>query len=306
MNELIQTINRSFLRLVGEAIEILPELFLASIVLLLTRYGARLVKKVVRVSAIRFVKSISLQLLFEQIASVSVWVMGVLFASTLVFPSLRLGDIIGLLGLSSVAFGFAFQDIFKNFLAGVLLLLNEPFRVNDQIIVNNYEGTVESIDIRATQIRTYQDERVVIPNAIVFTSPVQVLTHYPARRTDLEIGLGYNTSLPKAREALLSALSQVDGILPTPPLEVDIVGFGESSINFVVRYWTLPQKIHVRRIRSEVVMALKAACDESNLNIPFPIRTLYFPDGQTADNHNSLRSSGQMGEGGDHAHPPID
>lgn len=296
MNELIQTINRSFLRLVGEAIEILPELFLASIVLLITRYSVKLVRRVVRMSALRFVKSISLQLLFEQIASVSVWVIGVLFACTLVFPSLRLGDIIGLLGLSSVAFGFAFQDIFKNFLAGVLLLLNEPFRVNDQIIVNDYEGTVESIDIRATQIRTYQDERVVIPNAIVFTSPVQVLTHYSARRTDLEIGLDYNTPLPKARQVLLSALSQVNGILSTPPMEVDIVGFGENSINFVVRYWTLPQKVHVRRVQSEVVIALKAACDEASLHIPFPIRTLYFPDGQAAGNHHSVRSSASVGE----------
>lgn len=280
MEELVQTINRSLLNLVGKAVEILPASLLAVAILLLTRYSVVLVRKLVRVSTGRLVKSISLQLLFEQIASVGVWVVGVLIACTLVFPSLGLGDIIGLLGLSSVAVGFAFQDIFKNFLAGILLLLNEPFRVNDQIIVSDYEGTVESITIRSTQIRTYLDERIVIPNAIVFTSPVHVLTHYGSRRTDLKIGLAYDTPLPAAREVLLSAVLNVEGVLSKPAVEVDLVGFGDSSVDFIVHYWTLPQKVQVRRTLSQVVIALKQSCDQAGFNIPYPIRTVYFPDPQ--------------------------
>ncbi len=280
MEELMQTINQSLLNLVSKAIEILPGLLFASVILVLTRYSAVLVRKIVRASTGRLVKSISLQLLFEQVASVGVWVAGVLIACTLVFPSLRLGDIIGLLGLSSVAVGFAFQDIFKNFLAGILLLLNEPFRVNDQIIVNDYEGTVESITIRSTQIRTYFDERIVIPNAIVFTSPVHVLTHYASRRTDLKIGLAYDTPLPTAREVLLEAVLNVEGVLSKPAAEVDLIGFGDSSIDFLVHYWTLPQKIQVRRTLSQVVIALKQACDQEGFNIPYPIRTVYLPDSE--------------------------
>ncbi|NJO78551.1 MAG: mechanosensitive ion channel family protein [Cyanobacteria bacterium RM1_2_2] len=280
MEELMQTINQSLLNLVSKAIEILPGLLFASVILVLTRYSAVLVRKIVRASTGRLVKSISLQLLFEQVASVGVWVAGVLIACTLVFPSLRLGDIIGLLGLSSVAVGFAFQDIFKNFLAGILLLLNEPFRVNDQIIVNDYEGTVESITIRSTQIRTYFDERIVIPNAIVFTSPVHVLTHYASRRTDLKIGLAYDTPLPIAREVLLEAVLNVEGVLSKPAAEVDLIGFGDSSIDFLVHYWTLPQKIQVRRTLSQVVIALKQACDQEGFNIPYPIRTVYLPDSE--------------------------
>ncbi len=201
------------------------------------------------------------------------------------FSQSSIGDIVGLLGLSSVAIGFAFQDIFKNFLAGILLLINEPFKVNDQIIVDKYEGTVESITIRSTQIRTYKGERVVIPNALVFTSPIHVLTHYSSRRTDLEIGLDYNTSLPDAQQVLRKALTDVDGVLPQPPIEVDIVSFGDSSINFVVRYWTLPQKVHVLRTQSRVMMALKQACDNAGLSIPYPIRTVYFFDPQRVDGH---------------------
>lgn len=280
IDRLLETVNQSLLNLAGDAVEILPGLIFAIIILLLTRYGAKLVKRIIRVSAGHVIRNVSLQLLLMQIASVGVWVIGILLACTLLFPTLRLGDIIGLLGLSSVAIGFAFQDIFKNFLAGILLLLNEPFQVNDQIIVNEYEGTVESINIRSTEIRTYQDERVDIPNSIVFTSPVHVLTHYKSRRTDLQIGLDYNTPLPKARQVLLEAIQDVEGVLGEPTAEVDLVGFGDSSIDFVVRYWTLPQKLHVRRTQSRVVMALKEACDRANFNIPYPIRTLYWFDQQ--------------------------
>lgn len=282
MNELIQTIEHSLLDLVRQAIAILPELLFAIIVLLLTRGIVKVATRIVRASAIRLTKNLSLQLLLIQITSVAIWVIGILIASTLIFPSLRLGDLVGLLGLSSVAIGFAFQDIFKNFLAGVLLLINEPFRMNDQIIINDYEGTVESITLRSTQIRTYQDEHVVIPNAIVFTSPIQVLTHFPARRTDLKIGLDYNTSLPQARQVLLRAIATVDGVLSNPSAEVDLVGFGDSAVEFVARYWTLPQKAQVRRIQSQVVMALKQACDDAELNIPYPIRSVYFVNPEQA------------------------
>jgi small-conductance mechanosensitive channel len=263
---------------VKQAIELLPAVIVACVVLLITRYGVSVVRRVVRAVSHRLFNSLSLQLLLVQIASVSTWVLGVLIACTLVFPSLRLGDIIALLGLSSVAVGFAFQDIFKNFLAGILLLLNEPFRLGDQIIVNGYEGTVEVINIRSTEIRTYQNEQVVIPNSLGITNSVQVLTHFSSRRTDLPIGLAYDTPLAAARSILLEALAPIEGILAEPAAEVDVVGFGDSSIEFVVRYWTLPQIAHVRRTRSRVIVALKQACDRAKLTIPYPVRTLYWAE----------------------------
>ncbi|HCF27132.1 MAG TPA: mechanosensitive ion channel protein MscS [Cyanobacteria bacterium UBA11049] len=220
-------------------------------------------------------KNPSLRSLLIQVTYAATWTAGILFACTLAFPSLRLGDIIGLLGLGSVAFGFAFQDIFKNFLAGVLLLLNEPFRLGDQIIVDDFEGTIEDITIRSTQIKTYQGERIIIPNSIVFTSPVQVLTAMPHRRTDLAIGVDYDTDLPKAIHILLETVSHVSGVLATPAPEVDAVGFGDSSIDLMVRFWTLPQIAQVRQTRSRVILALKPACDRAGISIPYPIRTIY-------------------------------
>jgi small conductance mechanosensitive channel len=285
--ELLQTIQDSLLNLVGKGVEVIPSLVAAIAILLITRYVATPIKQLTRRGLEQFVKSSSLLSLFVQLVSVTTWGTGILLACIFLFPDLGLGDLIGLLGLGSVAIGFAFQDIFKNFLAGVLLLLNEPFQLNDQIIVNEFEGTVEAINVRSTEIRTYQGERLVIPNATVFTSTIQVLTDRTSRRTDLAIGLDYNTPLPRARQILLTALAEVDGVMNTPPIEVDLVGFGDSSIDFVVRYWTRPQVVHVRQTRSLVVMALKKACDEANFNIPYPIRTVYHFDQQSFDDHYS-------------------
>ncbi len=276
MNALLQEIKSSLLRIIGSGIEALPAIIVAIAILFLTRYAANLIRRMAAISGKRMFKSQSLRSLLVQLSYVAAWVAGILLASVIAFPDLRLGDIIGLLGLGSVAIGFAFQDIFKNFLAGVLLLLNEPFRLGDQVIIDKFEGTIEDITIRSTQIKTYQGERIVIPNAIVFTSPVQVLTAMPHRRTDLALGIDYNTDLPSAIQTLLKTVTTVKGVLAEPAPEVDAVAFGDSSINMMVRYWTLPQKVQVRQTRTRAILALKQACKQANISIPYPIRTLYY------------------------------
>lgn len=291
MNELIQEIKSSLLHLIGITIESLPGILFAIAVLFLTRYAANITRRMATVAGGRILKSPSLRSLLLQITYVATWVAGILFACVIAFPDLRLGDIIGLLGLGSVAIGFAFQDIFKNFLAGVLLLLNEPFRLGDQVIIDAYEGTVEDITIRSTQIKTYQGERVVIPNSIVFTSPVEVLTAMPHRRTDLEIGVDYTTQLPQAIDILLETVTKVEGVLAHPAPEVEAVGFGESSIDLMVRYWTLPQIVQVRRTKSRVVVALKQACNQSDINIPYPIRTVYYFDQEKYSDRHRLSAN---------------
>ena len=276
MPSLVEEVENTLVSLVGQSVSILPGLLMAVLILIATGFLASIIQRIARQIVSNAIKSLSLQTLLIQTSRVGTWVIGGLLACVLAFPDLRLGDLVALLGLSSVAVGFAFQDIFKNFLAGVLLLLQEPFSIGDQIIVDGFEGTVEEIALRATQIRTYQGEHVVIPNSVVFTSSVQVLTARPQRRTDLAVGVDYNTPLTKATSVLMKALKTVDEIKATPSPEVDIVEFGDSSINLVARYWTHPEQKCVRRIRTQVIVAIKQAFDEADIGIPYPIRTLYF------------------------------
>ncbi|NEO98155.1 MAG: mechanosensitive ion channel family protein [Symploca sp. SIO2E9] len=292
MSRLLETIITSLQEIVGSGIKILPGLLTALIIILLTRYAAEFVQQIAHKLGNKTIKSHSLQLLLSKTSYVSTWVIGALFAAVIAFPGLELGDIIATLGLSSVAVGFAFQDIFKNFLAGVLLLLQEPFRINDQVIIGEYEGTVERIDIRTTQIRTYTGEQVLLPNATVFTSAVQVRTAFESRRSDLGVGVDYNTSLPEATKILLQTIKDIEGVLHSPPPEVDIESFGDSSIDLVVRYWTLPQKTEVRRTQTKAIVAIKKAFDLVNINIPYPIRTVYHYDQQQFNDYLPVNGNG--------------
>jgi small-conductance mechanosensitive channel len=264
----------TLLTLYAEALERLPATVIAMIVLLVTVYAARVAARSADALGGRILRSASLRILFTKTASVGTWLVGVLAASLFLFPGLRLGDIVATLGLGSVAIGFAFQDIFKNFLAGILLLINEPFRIGDAIVVDTLEGVVEHIDIRTTNVRTYTGERILIPNSVVFTSSVRVRTAMPMRRTDLVVGVGYDTALASALELARMTVAGVEGVLAEPAAVVDASDFGESAIDLTLRYWTKSQQPETLRTRTRVVLAIKAAFDDANISIPFPIRTV--------------------------------
>lgn len=288
MNAILEELRSRAVELVGSVVIALPAVIVAIAILVATRFAANFIRKFIKRNAPRLIRSQSLQSLLVQVGFAGTWIGGSIVAAIALFPDLNLGDIIGLLGLGSVAISFAFQDIFKNFLAGILILLREPFRIGDQIIVEGYEGTVVEISIRSTEIRTYQGETAILPNSLLFTNPVQVRTAGDSRRTDLAIGVDYNTPLPVAVETLLSTIRGTDGVLEMPAPEVDVVGFGDSSIDFRVRYWTDPFQVEVRRIQSRAIVALKAACDRADINIPYPIRTVYFYDQQRFDDRHGL------------------
>ncbi|MCU0535671.1 MAG: mechanosensitive ion channel family protein [Hydrococcus sp. Prado102] len=302
MDRLLETIINSIQDVISSSIKIVPGLLVALIIILLTRYAAEIAKDIATKVARKTIRSQSLQFLFIKTSYVTAWVVGVLVACVIAFPGLRLGDIIATLGLGSVAIGFAFQDIFKNFLAGIILLIEEPFRIGDQIVIEQYEGTVERIDIRNSKIRTYTGERILIPNSTIFTSAVIVRTAFNCRRTDLAVGVDYDTPLPKAVQILQQTIESVEGVLNNPAPEIDLVSFGDSSIDFFVRYWTAPQKPEVRHVQTRAIIAIKKALDEANISIPYPIRTLYFynqqkvddrvpQSPQTNDNNNRLRKN---------------
>jgi small-conductance mechanosensitive channel len=113
-------------------------------------------------------------LLLGQLTQVTVAIFGFLVALSAVAPSFHASDLIKMLGVGSVAIGFAFQNILQNFLAGILLLFQEPFRVGDWISVTGLEGRVDDIQARATLITDPNSKKIVIPNAVLFTNPVTV------------------------------------------------------------------------------------------------------------------------------------
>jgi small conductance mechanosensitive channel len=170
-------------RIIDTTVSLLPNLILAVIVFVLFVILASAAKSVVRRFIEKRRRRRSLGLLLGQLTHTLVVILGFLIALSIVAPSFQASDLIKVLGIGSVAVGFAFQNILQNFLAGILLLLQEPFEIGDWISVTGLEGTVDDIQTRATIITTKDQQRVVIPNAVLFTSPVIVGRQQPQQAT---------------------------------------------------------------------------------------------------------------------------
>lgn len=197
-----------------------------------------------------------------------------LFALSIV--GVNVGAALAGLGIAGLAVAFAMQNILENFISGVLLLIRKPFRIGDQIRTNDYEGTVEDLDLRVTRLRVYAGEIVLIPNADVFRNPIVNLTRRGKRRTSVFVGVDYRDDQDRAREVILAAVRDVTGVLSTPEPEVLLTELGESSVDFEVRYWTLPDIRSVRHTQDRVLSAVKSAVEGAGMSIPWPIRSVVF------------------------------
>jgi small conductance mechanosensitive channel len=211
---------------------------------------------------------------FSRLIQTAIVIVGIFAALTMVFPSVNAATALGSLGVLSIAAGFAFQDILSNLLAGILLIFRQPFVTGDQIQVADVRGTVEGITIRETRIRTFQGHLVVVPNADVYTSNIDVQTNKPQVRTDLEMGIDYDADVREARELALEVLAEVPGVFSEPAPQVELVGFGASSMDFVVRYWTSSRQADIRGARDRVIEAIKLRFDEAGIEFPFQVVTL--------------------------------
>lgn len=196
---------------------------------------------------------------------------GALIGITVVFPSVKPVDLLGGLGIFSIAVGFAFQDILSNLLAGILLLVRQPFESGDQIEVNGERGTVQGITIRETQIKTFDGEKIIIPNAEVYQNVIRVQTAYGPSRQTIGIGLEDWEDFDTATEVIHRALGRVDGVLHDPPPEVYFHEFGDYSTNLDVRFWTGPQQAEKRRVLDLVVRSIARGLHDADIAMPAPI-----------------------------------
>ena len=220
----------------------------------------------------------SLKALIARFANIGVWLVGILIAAMVIFPGLTPTKALGAMGIASVAVGFAFKDIFENFLAGVLLLWRFPFENGDFIECKDIEGKVEDVTIRMTQIRKSNDELVVLPNSLLFKNPVRILTNRPSRRITLMAGVAYGENVEQAVEVITEAVSGCSTVDRDFPLQIFPQGFGTSSIDIEVTWWCGSTPLEFRCSRGEVLTAVKKALDEADIEIPFPYRTLTFKE----------------------------
>jgi small conductance mechanosensitive channel len=201
-------------------------------------------------------------------------------------------------GILGLALGFAFQDIAENFIAGIVLNVQDQFTEGDIVSSNDFEGIVERVQLRATTIRTFQGQRVLIPNAMVFKSPLINYSQSGRRRVDIAVGVAYGDDLEKARRIAIEAVESLEARDSSQPVDLFYEEFGDSSINFQIRFWIrFGRQVDFLGARSEAIMAIKAAFDRADITIPFPIRTLDF-GGHVVGGQGLSQALGEAGRGG--------
>ena len=270
-----QTIMTSANHLLQQMISRIPYLIVASLVFVIFWVLSIFFKKAVtRILGSRKHHQ-NLVTVFRRVGSALILFLGFMVSMIMAVPSFTPGKLIGALGIGSVAIGFAFKDIFQNLLSGILLLLSEPFRIGDQIISGNFEGTVEDIQIRATTIRTYDGRKVVIPNSQLYTSPMTVNTAYSQRRLEFDVGIGYENNIIDAQQVILSVLKAAPTVSKLAEPSVIATALADSSVVLRVR-WFIDDGTQTNRVASinEVIILVKEALEKANISIPFPVTTL--------------------------------
>lgn len=276
--------------LIDNFILILPNLVLAAIVFATFFFAARWLKKLVKRLTRRHRQARNLGMVLGRLAQGTVILIGLFVALSIIVPTFRAGDLVQLLGISGVAIGFAFRDILQNFLAGILILLTEPFQIDDQIVFKEYEGTVENIQTRATTIRTYDGRRIVIPNSELFINSVTVNTAFESRRMEYDVGIGYGDNLDRAKQLMLEAIYSVNTTLREPAPDVLVVDLAESTVNIRARWWIKPpRRADDLDARDKVLTAIKNKLTANGIDLPFPTQQMLFHD-QTEEIDGDRRS----------------
>ncbi|MFN6516835.1 MAG: mechanosensitive ion channel family protein [Nostoc sp. CreGUA01] len=300
MNAEISTALDKIQSMINGLIALLPNIVLGLIVFIFFLFVASRIKAIVKRLTRNRRSARNLGLVLGRLAQGLTILIGLFIALSIVIPTFQAGDLIQLLGISGVAIGFAFRDILQNFLAGILILLTEPFQIDDQIVFKGFEGTVENIETRATTIRTYDGRRIVIPNSELFTNSVTVNTAFDNRRLEYDVGIGYNDDIDRAKQLIIDAMHSVNEVLKDPAPDVLVMELAESTVNIRVRWWVHPPRRADNLIsRDKVLCAIKKTLVANGIDLPFPTQQILFHDQteETDGNRSRQREGWPSGKG---------
>ena len=269
VSQRLYTTTRELLR---DTIGNLPSLVGAIIVVGITWGVAKLVRYVAYSWAKQTEGDSSTELLIGRLSYGAVWVVG--FVIALGVMGLDFGALLGALGLTSVAIGFSLKDVLSNYISGVILLAARPFRINDQVVIGDYEGTITQIQLRATTMKTYDGRLVYIPNQEVFQASIINNTASPRRRSSVIVGIDYGEDISEALAVINDVLINIPQVETTPNPDVLVSELAASTVNLEVRFWVDSRRSGFLATTSKVAQAVKEALEAADIDMPTDIYTL--------------------------------
>ncbi|MBN1552453.1 mechanosensitive ion channel [bacterium] len=186
---------------------------------------------------------------------------------------------VAILGAGAFAIGFALQGSLSDFAAGVLILVLRPFKVGDYVDIAGVAGSVKEIQLFTTILTTPDNVKIIVPNGKIYGNIIKNVSAYETRRLDLTVGIGYNSSIPKAIEVIQNILKSEDRILDDPPPQIAVSELGDSSVNLIIRPWVKSSDYWT--LKFELTQKIKISFDENDIEIPFPQRVIHMLSSKT-------------------------
>ncbi len=187
--------------------------------------------------------------------------------------------VLGGTGLVGLIIGFAFRDIAENFLASMLISVQNPFATGDRIAVAGYDGFVQSVNARSTLLMTLDGNHVQIPNATIYKETIVNFSANPNTRFDFGVGIGYSDTIAAAQALAKSVAQQHAGVLQDPDPLVLVDALGSATVNLRVYFWVNTSVHSGLKVRSAVIRTVKQAFDEAGVSMPDEAREVVFPNG---------------------------
>jgi len=250
----------------------LPNLLTAVLIFVGSLYVAQLLSNLLKGVLKRREADREVTMLLATITRWSIIVAGIITALQRFFDVTAFLAGLGILGFT---IGFALQNIMQNFVSGVILLIEQPFDVGDAVELNSYGGTVLRINLRTTEMRTFDGLIVIIPNADVLSNTITNYTRADRRRIELPVGVSYGSDPATARQIVLEAVKNIPGFLGDPEPMVVFHTFGGSSVDMSAYFWIDTSKTNPFAAKDAALELIKVALEKNGVEIPFPITTVY-------------------------------
>jgi len=190
------------------------------------------------------------------------------FVIALTWLGVDIGPFLAAIGVIGFVIGFALQETMANFASGVMILIYRPFDVGDAVSVAGVAGGVESMNLVSTTIKSFDNQRVIVPNGKIWGDVITNITGNDTRRVDMVFGIGYDDDIAKAEGILKEIISKTDLVLPNPEPVIKVHELADSSVNFVVRPWAKTSDYWA--VYWDVTRAVKERFDAEGVSIPYP------------------------------------
>jgi len=255
----------------------IPNILIALVVATLAYFFSKYVRKIAVKTTARLTTNRTVLNLVSNLTAVLFGIVVLFVILTVLNLGETINKILATAGVLGLAVGLALQDPMNNLFSGVFMSVRELYRIGDLVKTNDHFGTIIDIDLRATKLKNPTGQVIIIPNKDVIQNSLTNYTTSGKRRVDVKCGVSYDDNLDEVEALVVKTIKGLGNSIDSMPIDLVFNEFGDSSINFIARFWINPDS-HTDYLmeQSKAIKAIKKAFDTNDIMIPFPIRTLDF------------------------------